>query len=105
MFPQPAIYFLTEYLHEEIKVDYYDNRDEYYVGGGGSHRTILAKIIGMETIKVLVTPHEFKTELFEEKKRRKQMEIEEKDRLEKELQLLINRVSNLVLDLTTEKDS
>lgn len=57
----------------------------------------------METIKVLVTPHEFKTELFEEKKRRKQMEIEEKDRLKKELQLLINRVSNLGLDLTLQK--
>ncbi|MGK9185290.1 hypothetical protein KXS12_24020 [Priestia filamentosa] len=93
---------------EKIEVSYYENLDEYYTIGNGNHRTTLAKIIGIETIKALVTPHEFKPELLEKKKRRKQLEIEKKEeekRLAKEFPLLIKRISNLGLDSTTKKDS
>jgi hypothetical protein len=83
---------------EKIEVSYYDDLDEYYVIENGSHRTTLAKVMGIETIKALVTPHEFKPELLEKKK-------EEEERLEKEFPLLIKRISNLGLDSTTKKDS
>ncbi|RAS73156.1 hypothetical protein [Priestia endophytica] len=93
---------------EIIVVDYYNNLDEFYVMDNGSHRTTLAKVMGIETIKARVRPYEFKPELLEKKKRREQLEIEKKaeeERLEKEFPLLRKRISNLGLDSTTKKDS
>lgn len=93
---------------EIIDVDYYDDLDEFYVMDNGNHRTTLAKVMGIETIKARVALHEFKPELLEKKKRCEQLEIEKKqeeERLKKEFPLLITRISNLGLDSTTKKDS
>ncbi|PFK42074.1 hypothetical protein COJ23_26580 [Priestia megaterium] len=52
---------------DAIFLEYFNNLDGYFVSSGGNHRIVIAKMIGMQTIKARVSRSNYQKELEEEK--------------------------------------